>query len=118
MELRSTASSATVPTRQERRAERPPGAATAERALSPVGDGYERFVVLFNADESSVSFARASFRGASLRLHPVQKGSVDPVVRTASFEASNGTFLVQGRTVAVFVCCGGPKAIVIRSPVR
>ena len=53
-------------------------------------------------------------RGADLRLgaadgrpavmlHPVQGASVDPVVKTATYDAGNGKFTVPARTTAVWV---------------
>ena len=37
-----------------------------------------------------------------LTLHPLQKISVDPVVRASSFNKGLGAFSVPGRTAAVF----------------
>jgi pullulanase len=64
---------------------------------------YDEILVLFNGDVKPVSFSDASFAGNAYLLHPVQQSSVDPVVRTASFDASNNTFYVPGLTSAVFV---------------
>ena len=57
-------------------------------------------MTLFNAGDEPVSF---SFPADSFELHPVQKNSVDPVVRSASYDSIAGTFNVPARTTAVFV---------------
>ncbi len=68
--------------------------------LDPDADG---LVVLFNATDEEVSYELTSAAGADIALHPVQAGSADPVVRSASFDAGTGTFTVPARTTAVFV---------------
>jgi len=64
---------------------------------------YREIVVLFNATDAEQRFADPTFAGRGFRLHPVQAASHDPVVRTAGFDRSGGSFTVPGRTAAVFV---------------
>jgi pullulanase-type alpha-1,6-glucosidase len=59
--------------------------------------------VVFNATSAATTQTVASLAGKRVALHPVQRASADPLVRTASFAASTGTFTVPARTVAVFV---------------
>ncbi|HET7811428.1 MAG TPA: pullulanase-type alpha-1,6-glucosidase [Steroidobacteraceae bacterium] len=65
-------------------------------------------VVIINATPQAQVFSDAAFRGQKLLLHPIQALSSDPVVRTAKFQGSTGTFTVPARTTAVFVapCLG------------
>jgi pullulanase-type alpha-1,6-glucosidase len=64
---------------------------------------YRQIVVLINANDEAQTFADPGYLGKSLRLHPVQAGSVDPIVRTSSFNRNTGAFTIPARTVAVFV---------------
>ncbi|HKH48077.1 MAG TPA: alpha-1,6-glucosidase domain-containing protein, partial [Thermoanaerobaculia bacterium] len=59
--------------------------------------------VLLNSRPDTVDYPLTVFPCRGLQLHPLQKQSADPVVRTASFEESTCTFHVPGRTAAVFV---------------
>ncbi|HEY0001759.1 MAG TPA: pullulanase-type alpha-1,6-glucosidase [Actinoplanes sp.] len=59
--------------------------------------------VVFNGTSAAVTQTVATLAGRTVALHPVQQASADPVVRTASFVKSTGTFRVPARTVAVFV---------------
>jgi pullulanase len=63
----------------------------------------ERVVVLFNARDEAASYTLADAAGRRFGLHPLQRISADPVVRTSSFTRSTGTFQVPARTTAVFV---------------
>jgi pullulanase-type alpha-1,6-glucosidase len=56
---------------------------------------------LINASDEPAVFEVSELDGADVVLHPVQAVSVDPVVRTASFEG--GVFSIPARTTAVFV---------------
>ena len=74
----------------------------SDRTGPDLDPNYEQIVVLINAnDEAQV--ARTPLAGRRLMLHPVQQNSVDPVVKTASFNPATGTFRVPARTTAVFV---------------
>jgi hypothetical protein len=65
-------------------------------------------VVIINATPQAQTFSEPAFRGQKLLLHPVQAISSDPVVRTAKFQGTSGTFTVPARTTAVFIapCLG------------
>ncbi|WNG40568.1 pullulanase-type alpha-1,6-glucosidase [Archangium violaceum] len=65
-------------------------------------DGITDIVVLFNAHDEQQVFNISEYAGRPMKLHSVQQSSLDPIVRTASFEPS-GDFRVPGRTTAVFV---------------
>jgi hypothetical protein len=71
--------------------------------LADLDPAYDGVHVLFNATDEAISYTDASLAGAAVELHPVLAGSVDPVVRTAAFDAASGTFTVPARTAAVFV---------------
>ncbi|WP_234542095.1 pullulanase-type alpha-1,6-glucosidase [Streptomyces shenzhenensis] len=59
-------------------------------------------VVVFNASPERQEQRVSSLAGTGYRLHPVQASGADSVVKSASFERETGTFVVPGRTVAVF----------------
>ncbi len=60
-------------------------------------------VVVVNASPEATTQPVAGTAGRRFALHPVQAGGSDPVVRTSTYDSSDGTFTVPGRTVAVFV---------------
>jgi hypothetical protein len=64
-------------------------------------------VVLLNAAPEAQTLKLPELAGGKLKLHPIQAGSADPVVRTAAFDGANGTFTVPARTAAVFVAFRG-----------
>ncbi|MFL6119542.1 pullulanase-type alpha-1,6-glucosidase [Actinophytocola sp.] len=64
---------------------------------------WEGIVVVFNASAEATTQTVPALAGAHYRLHPVQAGGADPVVRTSSYDAGTGTFSVPARSVAVFV---------------
>jgi hypothetical protein len=66
-------------------------------------------VVLVNANDEQQVFSAGAFKGKKLMLHFVQRTSVDPVVKTAKFNAKTGTFTIPGRTTAIFVEYEHPK---------
>jgi pullulanase/glycogen debranching enzyme len=59
--------------------------------------------VVFNATPAAAKQTVPGLRGKAVALHPVQRDSADPVVRTSAFDAATGTLTVPARTVAVFV---------------
>ncbi len=59
-------------------------------------------VVVINATADEVSFRNDAFEDREFMLHPVLAESADEVVRDAGYEP-DGTFMVPGRTAAVFV---------------
>ncbi|MFP3990900.1 pullulanase-type alpha-1,6-glucosidase [Streptomyces sp. E11-3] len=63
-----------------------------------VGD----LVVVFNATPEKQTQKVADLAGTGYSLHPVQADGSDSTVKSASYEATSGTFTVPARTVAVF----------------
>jgi hypothetical protein len=70
---------------------------------------HEFIVVLVNANDENQTFTQTDLTGFNLELHPVQANSVDPVVKTSTFDVATGTFEVPGRTTAVFVVKATPQ---------
>jgi pullulanase/glycogen debranching enzyme len=64
---------------------------------------YETIVVLVNANDEGQTFTAGELAGKKLALHPVQRSSVDPLVKTSLFDPSSGALAVPGRTTTVFV---------------
>ncbi|MFD8717019.1 pullulanase-type alpha-1,6-glucosidase [Streptomyces sp. NPDC059629] len=73
-----------------------PGVITME--LGDRGD----LIVVFNAAPEQREQRVTALAGTGYRLHPVQASGADCVVKSASYERGTGTFIVPGRTVAVF----------------
>jgi pullulanase-type alpha-1,6-glucosidase len=69
--------------------------------MSLRGDEDVEVVVLFNATTVSQAFYLDTGSDGGFALHPVQRESHDPVVRTASY--ADHAFTVPARTTAVFV---------------
>jgi hypothetical protein len=63
-------------------------------------------VVVFNATPERRKQTVDDLAGTGYALHRVQAAGADSTVRTASYEAESGTFVVPGRTVAVFARTG------------
>ncbi|MFF1695891.1 pullulanase-type alpha-1,6-glucosidase [Streptomyces sp. NPDC058257] len=59
-------------------------------------------VVVFNATPDARKQRVTALKNTAYKLHPVQAKGADPVVKSASYERSSGTFSVPARTVAVF----------------
>ncbi|MDX3644848.1 pullulanase-type alpha-1,6-glucosidase, partial [Streptomyces sp. MB09-02B] len=59
-------------------------------------------VVVFNATPEERKQTVDDLAGTVYALHRAQASGADPIVRGASYEAESGTFVVPGRTVAVF----------------
>jgi pullulanase-type alpha-1,6-glucosidase len=66
-------------------------------------EAYESIIVLINANDESQIKTVSELAGISLALHPVQMESVDDVVKTTSYDKTSGTFIIPGRTTAVFM---------------
>ncbi|NRQ39568.1 pullulanase-type alpha-1,6-glucosidase [Nonomuraea sp. NN258] len=64
---------------------------------------WRSITVVFNATPQPQEQPMPALAGQRVRLHPVQAGSADPVVRRSSFDPATGTLTVPARTVAVFV---------------
>ncbi|MFD7338262.1 pullulanase-type alpha-1,6-glucosidase [Streptomyces violascens] len=59
-------------------------------------------VVVFNATPQGQTQRVSALAGTAYALHPRQAAGADPVVKTATYDQSSGSFTVPGRTVAVF----------------
>jgi hypothetical protein len=70
---------------------------------------FESIVVLINANDEAQTFHSAELAGLSLALHPVQRASIDPLVKTSSFDPAVGEFTIPGRTTAVFIEYAPPQ---------
>ncbi|MFN2196173.1 MAG: pullulanase-type alpha-1,6-glucosidase, partial [Anaerolineales bacterium] len=71
----------------------------ADHSLDP---DHELVVVLFNAKKEAVEYPLEALQAPDLALHPILANSADQIVRTARFEAGSKTFIIPGRTTAVF----------------
>ncbi|MGW1865091.1 pullulanase-type alpha-1,6-glucosidase [Streptomyces mauvecolor] len=59
-------------------------------------------VVVFNATPEARTQRVSALAGTAYALHPRQAAGADPVVKTATYDQSSGSFTVPARTVAVF----------------
>ncbi|MFJ3834632.1 pullulanase-type alpha-1,6-glucosidase [Streptomyces sp. NPDC090054] len=59
-------------------------------------------VVVFNATPTAQRQRVIALAGTSYALHPVQRSGADPVVKSASYDATKGEFTAPARSVAVF----------------
>lgn len=75
----------------------------SDRVGENLDPNYALIVVLFNAHIEELTFSDPSFVGLPLTLHPVQANSVDSLVGLTRFIPETGTFVVPGRTTAVYV---------------
>jgi pullulanase-type alpha-1,6-glucosidase len=73
-----------------------------DRAGPDLDPRWEGVVVVFNASAAPTTQPVPALAGAHYRLHPVQAGGADPVVRTSTYDSRTGTFSVPARSVAVF----------------
>jgi len=64
---------------------------------------YKHIVVVFNATNAQITFTDGRLQGLGLKLHPVQRGSSDPITRQSTFNSRQGTVTVPALTTAVFV---------------
>lgn len=64
---------------------------------------FEMIVVVFNAQPETATFTSEKLVGQDLELHPIQAGSVDSLLSSASFEQDTGVLTVPGRSTVVFV---------------
>lgn len=72
---------------------------TVGRDVDPARRG---LVVVLNASPEATTQTVAATAGQRYRLHSAQAGGSDPVVRSARFYRTTGTFTVPARTAAVF----------------
>ncbi|MEG3633956.1 pullulanase-type alpha-1,6-glucosidase [Micromonospora palythoicola] len=84
-------------------ADETPGVLTMTLDARGLGGKWKSVTVVFNATPQAATQRVTGLRGADVALHPVLRSSADPVLRTAGFDRSSGTFTVPGRSVAVFV---------------
>ncbi|MGC5032947.1 pullulanase-type alpha-1,6-glucosidase [Micromonospora sp. DT229] len=80
-----------------------PGVLTMTLDARGLGGAWKSVTVVFNSTPETATQRVTGLRGADVALHPVLRTSADPVLRTAAFAASTGTFTVPARSVAVFV---------------
>ncbi len=80
-----------------------PGVLTMRLDGRGLDQRWSSVTVVFNATPAAATQTVPALRGAAVTLHPVQRDSADPVVRTASFDTGTGTLTVPARTVSVFV---------------
>ncbi|GIF13346.1 1,4-alpha-glucan branching enzyme [Actinoplanes teichomyceticus] len=80
-----------------------PGVLTMTLDARGLDSRWKSITVVFNATAATATQRVPALAGRRITLHPVQRGSADPVARTASYAPATGTFTVPARTVAVFV---------------
>jgi hypothetical protein len=68
-----------------------------------IDSNYQALFVLVNANDEAQSFTIPAAQDQNIGLHAVQVNSADALVQTSSFDPVTGTFMVPGRTTAVFV---------------
>ncbi|MBK8989097.1 MAG: pullulanase-type alpha-1,6-glucosidase [Chloroflexi bacterium] len=71
--------------------------------ITDLDPSHDWIVVLFNANDVTQTISSTAWLNQELTLHPVQANSVDEVVKQTTFDSATGTFVVPGRTTAVFV---------------
>ena len=64
---------------------------------------YKHIVVLFNGTNQPQTFTSSTLADQPLHLHPIQRSSADPVVRTTTFDRKTGTTTIPALTTAVLV---------------
>jgi pullulanase-type alpha-1,6-glucosidase len=74
----------------------------SDEVVPDLDRGQERLIVLVNANDEAQSFTMSEAAGLEFVLNLVQFDSVDPVVKTSTFDRDTGTFTVPARTTAVF----------------
>ncbi len=75
---------------------------------SDVLDSQTQLILVFlNAYPNPKTYQEIEFQNLALNLHPIQQGSVDPIIRTATFDPARGSFLIPGRTASVFLLSRG-----------
>ncbi|HPH96804.1 MAG TPA: pullulanase-type alpha-1,6-glucosidase [Anaerolineaceae bacterium] len=83
-----------------------------QRNLDP---SYGEVVVFFNAQKDPLTFTDKALSQIKFSLHPIQLNSVDPVVKTAAFDAGSGEFTIPGRSAVVFVA-PKEKTVTVATP--
>ncbi|GAA2699615.1 pullulanase-type alpha-1,6-glucosidase [Actinoplanes palleronii] len=80
-----------------------PGVITMTLDARGLGGQWKSITVVFNSTAAAATQTVPALAGKSVALHPVQRSSADPLVRTGSFAPATGTFTAPARTVSVFV---------------
>ncbi len=80
-----------------------PGVVTMTLDGRGIDRTWKSVTVVFNGTSAATTQTVPALAGQAVTLHPVQRSSADPVVRTAAFAKATGTFTVPARTAAVFV---------------
>ncbi|MDY7090532.1 MAG: pullulanase-type alpha-1,6-glucosidase [Actinomycetota bacterium] len=80
-----------------------PGVVTMTLDGRGIDRTWKSVTVVFNGTSAATTQTVKPLAGRTVALHPIQRDSADPLVRTASFAKGTGTFTVPARTVAVFV---------------
>lgn len=76
---------------------------TLTDGTSNVDPHYAQIVVVFNSTGTTQTITEGCQAQTGFSLHPVQAASADTVIKTATFDQATGSFMVPGRTTAVFV---------------
>ncbi|MBL7262242.1 pullulanase-type alpha-1,6-glucosidase [Paractinoplanes lichenicola] len=80
-----------------------PGVVTMTLDGRGIDRTWKSVTVVFNGTSAATTQTVEPLAGKAVALHPIQRRSADPLVRTAAFAKATGTFTVPARTVAVFV---------------
>lgn len=80
-----------------------PGVVTMTLDGRGIDRTWKSVTVVFNGTSAATTQTVPALAGKAVTLHPVQRNSADPVVRTASYAKGTGAFTVPARTTAVFV---------------
>ncbi|GAB2622712.1 1,4-alpha-glucan branching enzyme [Paractinoplanes abujensis] len=80
-----------------------PGVVTMTLDGRGIDRTWKSVTVVFNGTSAATTQTVKPLAGKTIALHPIQRTSADPLVRTAAFAKATGTFTVPARTVAVFV---------------
>ncbi|GIF08130.1 pullulanase-type alpha-1,6-glucosidase [Actinoplanes siamensis] len=80
-----------------------PGVITMTLDARGLDGTWKSITVVFNSTASAAAQRVPALANKRIALHPVQRSSADPLVRTATFAPATGTFTAPPRTVSVFV---------------
>ncbi|WP_432417565.1 pullulanase-type alpha-1,6-glucosidase [Actinoplanes solisilvae] len=80
-----------------------PGVVTMTLDGRGIDRDWKSVTVVFNGTSAATTQTVAALAGKAVTLHPVQRASADPLVRTSSFASATGSLTVPARTTAVFV---------------
>ena len=80
-----------------------PGVVTMTLDGRGIDRTWKSVTVVFNGTSAATTQTVPALAGKAVTLHPVQRGSADPLARTATFTRATGALSVPARTVSVFV---------------